>query len=155
MKADLFNSDTCLPQRIPKCTVKNHLHHESSTIVWTKCCHQTTSVILKLPLNKHIRKHLPNGIRNTLSIHFWEFVKNLSNMSLASAELKLLQKGLNFNIPKKFLAPQEMVPPMESALKKLLLEKVNRIRIRIRNIINNQNWLRQTFRQANGRRWPH
>lgn len=42
------------------------------------------------------------------------FVKNLSNRSLTSEELQLLQKGLNLNLHKKLLTPQEIVFPREA-----------------------------------------
>ncbi|MGL4482192.1 MAG: hypothetical protein ACRCTW_06660, partial [Lactococcus garvieae] len=65
-------------------------------------------------------------------------VINLSSRQLTKAESTLLQKGLNFNISRKPLKPEEVIPKIEPALEKLTDNNANKARLRIANILQHQ-----------------
>lgn len=65
-------------------------------------------------------------------------MKSLSSKLLTSIGLRLLQKGLNFNLQGKSLMVEEIVPRLEQILPNLKEENVDQAELKICNILRNQ-----------------
>ncbi|MGL4482280.1 MAG: hypothetical protein ACRCTW_07105, partial [Lactococcus garvieae] len=65
-------------------------------------------------------------------------VTNLSSKPLNTDEFSLLQKGLNFNIQRKPITSEFLIPKVEPALSKLSPETADIVRFRIANILQRQ-----------------
>ena len=65
-------------------------------------------------------------------------VENLSSRVLPDAELTLLEKGLNYNISKKQLSAEELIPKVEPVLTRISPDIAERLRSQLVDILKTQ-----------------